>query len=338
LFGASAPAAKVLLGDIDPILLAGLLYAGSGIGLALMSLLRRAAVVREEAKLSAGDLPWLAGSLIAGGVAAPILLMMSLKVTPAATASLLLNFECVATSAIASLVFREAIGRRVWAAIALITLASALLAVNLSGGFGISAGALGVIGACVLWGIDNNLTCNISAKDPVAIGMIKGLGAGAFSLSIAILLGRSLPGATVILAALGLGAVSYGLSIAMFILASRGMGAARTSAWFGTAPFAGAILSLMVFRQFPGVQFLLSLPVMIGGALLLFGEEHEHMHIHAPIEHEHYYEADEHHAFKTRGSYRHRHGEIRHAHPHRPDIHHRHEHDSEGKSADQSDR
>jgi drug/metabolite transporter (DMT)-like permease len=327
LFGASAPAAKLLLGDIDPIVLAGLLYAGCGIGLALLSLLRGAAAAQREARPTIGDLPWLAGSLIAGGVAAPILLMMSLRATPAATASLLLNFECVATTAIAVLVFREAIGKRVWAAVSLITLASALLTVNLSGGFAVSAGALGVAGACVLWGIDNNLTCYISSKDPIAIGMIKGLGAGAFSLALALLLGRSLPGPGAIAAALALGAVSYGLSIAMFILAARGMGAARTSAWFGTAPFAGAVLSLLVFREVPGLSFLAAIPFMVGGGLLLFGEEHDHMHVHAPVGHEHYYVADEHHPFKITDSYRHVHGEVRHAHPHRPDIHHRHGHD-----------
>jgi drug/metabolite transporter (DMT)-like permease len=319
----------VLLGEVDPVMMAGLLYAGCGFGLALVSLLRKTAVVRSEARLTAGDLPWLAGAVIAGGVAAPVLLMVSLQVTAAATASLLLIFESVATTALAALVFREAIGKRVWAAIGLITLASAVLTVNVSGGFGISAGALGVIGACVFWGIDNNLTCNISSKDPVAIGMIKGLGAGAFSLAAALALGRPLPGMMVIAAALGLGAISYGLSIAMFILASRGMGAARTSAWFGTAPFAGVLASLLVFHDFPGLQFLVSLPLMIGGALLLFGEQHNHMHVHGPGEHEHYYTADEHHPFKNEGSYRHRHGEVRHAHPHRPDIHHRHGHDGE---------
>jgi drug/metabolite transporter (DMT)-like permease len=244
----------------------------------------------------------------------------------------------VATSAIAVLVFREAIGRRVWAAVALITLATALLAVNLSGGFGVSAGALGVIGACIFWGIDNNLTCNISSKDPIAIGMIKGLGAGAFSLAVALLLGRHLPGLTVIAAALCLGAFSYGFSIAMFILAARGLGAARTSAWFGTAPFAGALLSLLVFREFPGVQFLVSLPIMIGGMLLLFGEQHDHMHVHMPVEHEHYYSADEHHPLKTESFYRHRHGEIRHVHPHRPDIHHRHRHDREETGTEETER
>jgi drug/metabolite transporter (DMT)-like permease len=329
LFGASAPAAKLLLGDADPIVLAGLLYAGSGLGLVLVSLLRRATSARTEAKLSKSDVPWLLGSLIAGGVIAPVLLMVGLKATPAATASLLLNFECVATGAIAALVFREAIGRRVWVAIGLITLASIVLAVNLSDSFGISAGALGVIGACIFWGIDNNLTTNISAKDPIAIGMAKGLGAGAFSLAMALLTGRSLPGLAVIAAALCLGAISYGLSIAMFILASRGMGAARTSAWFGTAPFAGAILSLFIFREFPGLPFVLSLPFMIAGSLLLFGEEHEHMHVHAPVEHEHYYTPDEHHPFRAGGSHRHRHIEIHHTHPHRPDIHHRHGHDTQ---------
>jgi drug/metabolite transporter (DMT)-like permease len=309
--------------------LAGLLYAGSGIGLSLLSLLRRAAVVRREARLSAVDLPWLAGSVVAGGVAAPILLMVSLRVTPAATASLLLNFEAVATAALAMLIFREAIGRRVWAAIGLITLGCMLLAVNLSAGYGISAGALGVIGACVLWGIDNNLTNKISSKDPLAIGIIKGLGAGSFTLAMALLLGRPLPGPTASLAALCLGAISYGISIALFILASRGLGAARTSAWFGAAPFAGAVLSLLVFREFPGLQFLAALPLMAGGALLLFGEKHEHRHVHMPLEHEHYYVADEHHPFKTEGTCWHRHDETRHSHPHRPDIHHRHEHDED---------
>ena len=327
LFGASAPAAKVLLGDVDPVVLAGLLYAGCGIGLMLVSILRGVTSARSEAKLTAGDLPWLAGTVIAGGVVAPVLLMAGLKATPAVTASLLLNFECVATATIAALVFREAIGRRVWLAVGLVTLASMILAVNLTGEFGVSFGALGVIGACVFWGVDNNLTTRISARDPVAIGMVKGLGAGAFSLAIAFLLGRSLPGPAIIAAALCLGAVSYGLSIALFILASRGMGAARTSAWFGTAPFAGAILSLLVFREFPGLQFVVALPFMIAGGLLLFGEEHEHMHVHAPVEHEHYYKVDKHHPFEAGGTYRHRHGEVRHAHPHQPDIHHRHGHD-----------
>ncbi|OPY27978.1 MAG: EamA-like transporter family protein [Methanocella sp. PtaU1.Bin125] len=329
LFGASAPAAKVLLGTVDPVALAALLYIGSGSGLAMAWLLRRAAPWKGEAGLSLRDLPWLAGSVLAGGIVAPVLLMVSLQHTPAATASLLLAFESVATSAVAALVFREAIGRRVWAAIGLITVASALLAINLSGAFGFSPGALGVIGACLLWGIDNNLTCNIAAKDPVAIGMIKGLGAGTFSLALALLLGRSLPGPAGIVPAIGIGMISYGFSIALFILASRGMGAARASAWFAIAPFAGAALSLLVFRELPGPQFLVAVPFMIIGALLLFGEVHDHLHVHPPFEHEHYYAPDEHHPYRADTSCRHRHGVLRHSHPHRPDIHHRHVHDDE---------
>lgn len=329
LFGASAPAAKVLLGTVDPVALAGLLYLGSGIGLGLLLLLRRTTSRKSEAGLTLQDLPWLAGSVLAGGVAAPILLLASLQHTPAATASLLLAFECVATASIAALVFREAIGRRVWAAVGLITLASAVLAVNLSGGFGISPGALGVIGACVLWGIDNNLTCFIAARDPVAIGMVKGLGAGTCSLALALLLGRTIPGSPAVLPAMAIGLVCYGISIAMFILATRGMGAARTSAWFGIAPFAGALLSLFLFRELPGLQFLVAAPIMVAGAALLFGEHHDHVHIHGPAEHEHYFVPDPHHPFKPAGSYRHTHDEVRHTHPHQPDIHHRHGHDDE---------
>lgn len=321
----------MLLGSIDPVVLAGLLYAGSGTGLALLYLLRRTDTIHREARLSWNDLPWLVGSVIAGGIVGPVLLMVSLQHTPAATASLLLTFECVSTSAIAAVVFREAIGRRIWLAIGLITLASTILAINLQGSFGVSPGALGIIGACIMWGIDNNLTCYISSKDPVAISMIKGLGAGTFSLAIALLLGRSLPGPAMIAIAMGIGVFSYGLSIAMFVLASRGMGAARTSAWFGIAPFAGAILSLLLFRDFPGVQFLLAVPFMVAGTLLLFGEEHNHLHIHAPIEHEHYYTPDQHHPFKNSGACRHRHKAVRHAHPHRPDIHHRHGHEEAGE-------
>lgn len=328
LFGASAPLSKVLLDSIDPVALAGLLYAGCGAGLAAFALMRRAFTTHREAGLAGQDLPWLAGSVIAGGIVAPVLLMLGLRGVTAATASLLLNFECVATTVIAAGIFRESIGRRVWLAIGLLTLASVLLSVDPSGSFALSPGALAVIGACLFWGIDNNLTCYLSSRDPATIGMVKGLAAGLFSLGLAVALGRPLPGLAVTLAAIGLGAVSYGLSIVLFILAARGMGAARTSAWFGSAPFAGAALSLAIFRSLPGVPFLASLPIMVAGALLLFGERHDHVHVHTSMEHDHYYAADEHHPFKETGTARHAHGEVRHAHPHRPDIHHRHGHDA----------
>jgi drug/metabolite transporter (DMT)-like permease len=295
LFGASAPLSKVLLGDVDPVLLAGLLYLGSGSGLLAFKLLRRASGMPSGIPLSRNDAPWLAGAVLAGGVVAPIALMLGLQSTPAETASLLLNFECVATTLLAAFLFQEYIGKRIWLAIGLITLASAVLSFN-GTQLGISIGALGIILACVLWGLDNNLTRNISSKDPLSIGIVKGLVAGAFSLTLALLLGARLPGLHIVLAAMLLGSLSYGLSISLFILSMRHIGAARTSAWMGTAPFAGVIISFLVFRSLPGATFLISLPLMVLGALLLFGEEHAHthIHIHGTITHEHVHIHDGH--------------------------------------------
>ncbi len=300
LFGASAPLSKVLLGEIDPILLAGLLYLGSGTGLLLFKALGGLFSVPAGEPLARKDAPWLAGAVLAGGVAAPIALMFGLQETPAATASLLLNFECVATTLLAAFLFQEYIGKRIWLAIGLITLASIVLTLN-SGQFGVSPGALGILLACILWGLDNNLTRNISSRDPLAIGIVKGLVAGIFSLTLALLLGAHLPGLPIIAATMLLGSMSYGLSIALFILSMRAIGAARASAWLGTAPFAGVLLSFLIFRSFPGLSFLISLPLMILGALLLFGEEHAHTHIHG-------------------------HGTMTHEHIHRHDKKHEHEH------------
>jgi drug/metabolite transporter (DMT)-like permease len=281
LFGSSTPVAKILLGQIEPVPLAAFLYLGSGLGLLLYRGLRRLdRSFSIEARLTKDDFPWLAGSVLAGGVAAPIILMFGLRSTPAATASLLLNFEGAATTLIAVLVFREAIGRQVWWAIGLITSASILLTMNPGGEWGISLGAAGVLGACILWGLDNNLTSKISSKDPLEIGTIKGIGAGSFTLALALALHSSFPGVALIVAALVLGCFSYGLSTVLFILALRGLGAARTSAYFGTAPFVGSLLSFIIFREFPGFLFITSLPVMVLGVVLLLIEKHEHRHLH----------------------------------------------------------
>ncbi len=338
LFGASAPLAKLLLGAMEPVPLAAFLYIGSGVGLLLFRGLRgmggRSAGV--EARMGKADLPWLAGAVLVGGVAAPIVLMFSLRDTPAATASLLLNFEGVATTLIAALWFKEAIGRRVWLAVAFVTAASILLSWNANGQWGISAGAAGVLGACVLWGMDNNFTRNISAKDPLAIVSVKGIGAGGFSLVLALIFHNRLPSPGAALGAMLLGSVSYGLSIVLFILAMRSLGAARTSALYGTAPFAGALLSLAVFRETPGILFYPSLPVMIAGAVLLLGEKHTHRHIHAAIEHDHRHSHDDSHhthhhdegEIPSNGehSHPHAHEAMAHRHQHAPDIHHRHDH------------
>ena len=345
LFGASAPFSKLLLVSIDPLVLAGLLYLGSGMAAltvqGLRSGLRGAAGRRErgEARLGKADAPWLAGAVVAGGVAGPILLLEGLRATPAATASLLLNFESVATALVALVAFREAIGRRVWIALGVVTAASVVLSLDAAGTWGLSWGALAVAGACLMWGIDNNLTRQVSAGDPIAVVAVKGLAAGTVSLSLGLALGRGLPHPGTLLLALLLGAVSYGASIGLFILALRGLGAARTGALYATAPFLGAGLSLALLRETLSVQFLVALPAMAVAVALLVSERHSHDHVHEALDHDHRHSHDDpHHAHEhppglpaspsgiVTHSHPHRHEPIRHDHPHAPDIHHRHAH------------
>lgn len=338
LFGISAPISKLLLGDIEPIPLAAFLYLGSGIGLAVFQVILRGkrSDVRE-ASLKRSDLGWLVGAIVSGGVIAPIILLFGLRDTPGATASLLLNFEGVATTLLAALIFKEAVSRRAWLAMLFITVASILLSATPGEEWGISLGAIGVLVACIFWGFDNNFTRNISAKDPVSIVMIKGLTAGLFSLCLAIILGNQLPDWVTVLKAMLLGCVSYGLSITLFIRAMRGLGAARTSALFSTAPLAGVALSFILLKESGGIMFLIALPLMIVGAVLLVYEEHVHSHCHEAFVHEHWHRHDDsHHQHVHKGlkpsqshSHEHQHDQQEHAHHHMPDIHHRHTHDSE---------
>jgi drug/metabolite transporter (DMT)-like permease len=329
-FGASAPIAKLLLGDdIAPIFLAAFLYLGSGTGISLIKLTQRMRSKDLEAKIKSTDVKWLAGAIISGGIAAPIILMISLQNTPASTASLLLNFEGVGTTLIALLFFKEAISRRAWIAILIITVASIFLSTDFESGFGLSLGALGVILACVLWGLDNNLTRNISGKDPLVIVAWKGLVAGTFSFFLAFFLGNTLPTLSTILYTLFLGFISYGLSTILFIRSMRGLGAARTSALYGTAPLAGVLLSIVIFQEFPSFLFIIAAILMIGGALLLINEQHEHSHAHTVLFHDHSHKHDDSHKHaKGEGvhSHEHEHAAEEHEHDHMPDIHHRHGH------------
>lgn len=338
LFGASAPLSKLLLGETSPVLLAALLYLGSGFGLLCVKLMEKTVQYEQkEARLARSDWPWLVGAILAGGVIAPIMLMISLRHAPAATASLLLNFEGVATTLIAAIVFKEAIGRRAWWAIGLITLASILLSTNFTKQWGFSLSALGILAACVMWGVDNNLTRNISAKDPLVIVTVKGLAAGLVSLIIAVALGNTFPSPGVILLALLLGSLSYGLSIFLFVHAMRGLGAGRTSALFGTAPLAGILLSFLIFREIPGIFFFIALLVIASGAYILLREDHDHVHVHENIVHEHRHtHNDGHHVHehvvesaRQSHSHVHAHDNMEHAHDHAPDIHHRHSHATE---------
>ncbi len=335
LFGASAPLSKLLLGEIEPIPLAAFLYLGSGLGLLALKLFQsiRHQTKEKEAGITSPDYPWLLGAILAGGVAAPIVLLVSLKNTPAATASVLLNFESVATTLIAAFAFKEAVSRRAWWAIVLITLSAIILSTDLNSIWGFSPGAFGIIAACVLWGLDNNFTRNVSAKDPLSIVTWKGLLAGGFSLGLAVVLGNQLPDFWVMIRAMLLGSLCYGASIVLFIHALRGLGAARTSAYFSTAPLAGMILSLAIYRELPVWTFFISVPIMIFGTVLLVTENHEHHHVHRFTIHEHAHtHNDDHHThehdidLETSHSHPHTHEEIAHEHGHMPDIHHRHDH------------
>ncbi len=337
-FGASAPLAKVMLGQVDPVMLAGLLYLGSGGGLLAGWVLSRLFPRQREsteAGLSRRDLPWLAGATIAGGVAAPILLLISLRSTPAATASLLLNFEGAATTCIAALAFAEAVSRRAWISIVIVTLGGIFLTLDMQSAWGISPGAIGIIAACILWGLDNNFTRNISAKDPQVIVMIKGLGAGAFSFLLGWLNGRQLPGPVEILGCLLLGFVCYGLSTLLYVLALRSLGAARTSALYSIAPVVGVVVSFALFREAILPLFWLALPLMVLGAYLLVIESHAHAHAHQEEHHNHAHQHDdlhhEHAHAETGGTeqshaHLHEHSPDSHDHDHLPDTHHRHLH------------
>jgi drug/metabolite transporter (DMT)-like permease len=289
-----------------------------------------------EARLSRGDIPWLGGALLAGGIGAPIILLLGLERTPASTASLLLNFEGVTTTLIAISFFKESIDRRIAWAIVLVTLASIVLTWT-GDNWGFSLGALGIIGACFLWGLDNNFTRHISAKNPLVIVGIKGLGAGTFSLVLGLIIKQHLPTPAIGILALLLGAISYGISIQLFIVALRSLGAARTSTLFGVAPFVGVILSLVLLREKPQILFWAALPVMVAGAWLMLTEKHAHYHVHQAMVHDHRHShADEHHTHDPQEgpalingshSHEHKHEQLEHEHDHSPDLHHRHEHE-----------
>jgi Permeases of the drug/metabolite transporter (DMT) superfamily len=338
LFGLSTPLSKLLLGQIEPIPLAAFLYIGSGTGLLLLKALQYIAGNRtkNEAPLSVRDIPWLSGAILFGGIIAPIVLMLSLKKTPASTAALLLNFEGAGTAIIAYFLFKESIGKRVWIAIGCVTTASILLSYDFSNQWGFSLGALGIICACFCWGIDNNFTRNISLKDPISIVLIKGFGAGFFSLFLSLMLKDPLPDFKTMLIAMLLGFFSYGISIVLYVLALRSLGSSRTSVFFGTAPFIGAALSFIICHDALNIMMIISLPIMVGGAILLLREDHVHKHIHQPIVHEHRHNHfDGHHnhthlpgEIPSNGyhSHMHTHEFMEHEHPHNPDMHHRHSH------------
>ena len=335
LFGISTPVAKLLLGDgVSPWLLAGLLYLGSGIGLGLVHLVshigRRAP---KEAPLRRSDLPWLLSVVLTGGVIGPALLMYGLATTSASSASLLLNVEALATMLIAWLAFRENVDKRLLIGAAMI-LAGALLLSWEGGPEGLGLGALSVVGACLAWGIDNNLTRRLSGADPVQVALIKGLVAGATNLGLALAAGAHLPSVSGFGVAALVGFLGYGVSLVLFVLALRHLGAARTGAYFSMAPFIGAALAVVIFDE-PVTVRLIAAGILMGcGVYLHLSETHEHEHEHKALEHEHRHVHDPHHQHAHAAddpagephTHRHRHLALRHRHAHYPDLHHRHEH------------
>ena len=337
LFGLSAPLAKLLLGRTTPQLLAGLLYLGSGAGLFVVWLVRRRGV--REARLTRRDAPWLAGAIGFGGVAAPVLLLLGLARTPASAGSLLLNLEGVLTALLAWFVFRENFDRRV--ALGMLAIVAGGVVLSWEGQLRVGGfvGPLAVAGACLAWGIDNNLTQKVSGGDPVQVAMLKGLVAGVVNTGIALMLSARWPSSGVVSAALALGFLSYGVSLALFVLALRHLGAARTGAYFSVAPFVGAAASLALFRERPTALFVTGAALMAFGVWLHITERHAHEHSHQVMEHDHAHVHDEHHQHShgaadrpmtdsASHSHRHRHERMAHTHPHYPDLHHRsHTHD-----------
>ena len=268
LYALSSPLSKLLLTRVPPTLMAGLLYLGAGFGMALIFAFRRAARTPSgEQRLSRGDFPFVLGMILLD-IAAPISLLLGLEKTTAENASLLNNFEIVATALIALLLFREKISPRLWAGIGCVTLSCMLLSVENLKGFELSYGALFVLLASLFWGLENNCTRRLSGKDPMVIVIIKGIFSGLGSLIIGLFLGEEIPSLFPILVVLAVGFVSYGLSIFFYVYAQRSLGAARTSAYYAVAPFIGVLLSLAIFRTLPKPIFFLALAAMLAGAFL----------------------------------------------------------------------
>lgn len=265
LFGLGTVAAKTLLLDIPPVLVAGLLYLGSGVGLSAVWLLRRRAPGTEP--LARADLPWLAGAVVSGGIAGPVLMMTGLARTSASTASLLLNLEATFTAVIAWTLFGEPADRRIAAGLALALAGATALSWPSGGGWedGRWFGSFLIAAACLAWGLDNNLSQRISGKDPVSIAAIKGLAAGSVNCAWALSTGDAFPHPATLAATALLGFLSYGVSLVCFILSLRALGSARTGLFFSLAPFVGAAAGIILLGES------LTLPVAAGAALMAGG-------------------------------------------------------------------
>ena len=330
LFGISTPLAKFLLGDVSPWLLAGLFYIGAGLGLSVLRIIR----TQSTPRLRGVEVGWLAGATITGGIIAPVLLMWGLTSTTASGASLLLNAEGVFTALIAWFVFRENFDRRIALGMVLIVGGAFVLAWPERAEFTHSLPTAAVLGACLFWAIDNNLTRKISLTDATFIVMVKGLVAGSVNLLLALTAGASVPPPETLITAGLVGFVSYGASLLFFVIALRHLGTARTGAYFSTAPFVGAAISVVMLGEPVTLQLAVAGLLMASGVWLHLTEHHVHKHTHEALEHEHEHVHDEHHRHRhdpavapgAHHTHWHRHDPLTHTHPHYPDAHHRHDH------------
>lgn len=336
LFGVGTPFAKGLLGAIEPQVLAGFFYLGAGVGLSTIWVLRRKRRVALEAPLTRATLPWIVGAVIFGGILGPVCLLLGLTMTSSSSASLLLNLEGIFTVLIAWFVVREHVNRRTAGGMVLIIGASLLLSWH---GHGVHDNALGylyIAGACLCWAIDNNLTQQVSAHDPLQIAALKGWFAGGVNTVLGIWMGGQWPGVLMLVGALVVGFFCYGLSLSFFVLALRHLGTARTVSYFSMAPFIGATTGLLLWSEPVTLIFMLAATAMAVGVWLHLTEKHGHVHIHEPLAHAHQHVHDIHHRHRhdsgdPRGephTHLHRHKRMVHQHPHYPDLHHRHAHSS----------
>ena len=335
LFGASTPFAKLLVGELQPLLLAGLLYLGSGLGLGALLLLRRARSPEsaKDMRIPRKEVIWLLGAILFGGVLGPALLMVGLTQTSGASASLLLNVEGVLTAVLAWVVFKENADRQIVLGMVAIVVGGVLLSWE-PGGASLSRGAPFIVGACLCWAIDNNLTRKVSTNDAMLVACLKGLVAGAANTALALFNGAAGPTMATLGESLLVGFFGYGLSLTLFVVALRTLGTARTGAYFSVAPLFGVVISLLIWPTLPGVLFWLAAALMALGVWFHVKERHEHEHAHEPLEHAHAHRHDEHHQHRhdfpwdsdAPHVHAHTHEVMVHKHPHYPDIHHRHSH------------
>lgn len=333
LYGISAPVSKILLRELSPTMMAALLYLGAGIGMLIVSVIKSLSEKeRIEARITRRELPYVLGMIVLD-IAAPIFLMIGLTMTTSSNVSLLNNFEIVATSMIALFIFKEAVGKRMWVAIVLITLSSILLSIEDLGHLSLSLGSIFVILASLSWGLENNCTRMLSIKDPIQVVVIKGFGSGIGALIIAGATGAYTFNVAYVGITLLLGFVAYGMSIYLYISAQRELGAARTSAYYATAPFIGVIISWIVLKEPITSMFSIALIVMLLGTYFAVTENHAHRHSHVTVTHEHKHNhSDGHHnhlhleVVEGEHSHEHTHEPIVHEHAHLPDLHHRHSH------------